>query len=59
MEGYRVKVPKYPSYILTRCDSCGEIHALPVIKLFSSAKKGRFCVFCQNKFKFYSLYKTQ
>jgi len=58
MEGYIVKVPKCPTYIITRCDICGKVHALRVIKLFSSVKKGRFLVFCQNNFKFYTLYKV-
>lgn len=58
MEVYRVKMPECPTYILTRCDMCGKVHALRVIKLFSSVKKGRFLVFYQNNFKFYTFFKV-
>ena len=54
----KVIKPKYPECIVTVCDCCGTVHKLPVIKLFSSAKKQRFCVFCKEKKKFYSLYKV-
>ena len=56
MKHYSAKVPKCPSYIFIRCFCCGEVHAVKVIKLFSNAKKGRYCVFCRNKFKFYNIY---
>ncbi len=53
----RIRIPKYPTHILTRCELCGEVHMLRVIRLLSSAKNHRYCVFCKNNFKFYTFYK--
>ena len=47
-----------PVTIYIRCDACGEVHHLRVIRLLSSFRKGRFLVWCKNNKQFYNLWKV-
>lgn len=50
------RIESIPASIYMRCPICGKTHNLFVLRFLSNPLKGKYVVFCSNRYRFDTLY---